>query len=229
MRIFFDIDGTLLDHKYSERAGVLEFYGNHINVFLNLRQEEFYALWCSISDKHFARFLKGEISFKEQRRARIKEVFKLAGIALPDEEADLAFQEYLREYERNWRLFYDVMPCLESLKKEHTLGIISNGDLEQQLYKLERMHIRDYFDIVVAAGDIGVSKPDRRIFEIACEKSGVSSDQAYYIGDDFKTDIIACQDAGMKGIWLNRNNDVCEAGNITTVFSLETLEPFDFK
>jgi len=25
MRIFFDIDGTLLDHKYSERAGVLEF------------------------------------------------------------------------------------------------------------------------------------------------------------------------------------------------------------
>ena len=156
-------------------------------------------------------------------------MFKLAGIALPDEEADLAFQEYLREYERNWRLFYDVMPCLESLKKEHTLGIISNGDLEQQLYKLERMHIRDYFDIVVAAGDIGVSKPDRRIFEIACEKSGVSPDQAYYIGDDFKTDIIACQDAGMKGIWLNRNNDVCEAGNITTVFSLETLEPFDFK
>ena len=38
MRIFFDIDGTLLDHKYSERAGVLEFYGNHINVFLKLRQ-----------------------------------------------------------------------------------------------------------------------------------------------------------------------------------------------
>lgn len=58
--------------------------------------------------------MKGEISFKEQRREKIKEVFNLAGIALPDEEADLAFQEYLREYEQNWRLFYDVMPCLES-------------------------------------------------------------------------------------------------------------------
>lgn len=229
MRIFFDIDGTLLDHKFSERAGVLEFYRNHINAFPDLRQEEFYVLWCGISDKHYAKFLRDEISFQEQRRERIKEVFDIAGIALPNEDADLAFKEYLREYERSWRLFDDVMPCLEFLKKEHRLGIISNGDLEQQLFKLERMQIRDYFDIVVASGDIGVSKPERRIFEIACEKSVVSPDQAYYIGDDLKTDIIACQEAGMKGIWANRNNLVCEDGNIRTVFSLETLESFDFK
>ena len=49
MRAFFDIDGTLLDHKLSERAGVFEFYRNHINVFRNLREEEFYKLWCGIS------------------------------------------------------------------------------------------------------------------------------------------------------------------------------------
>ena len=228
MRIFFDIDGTLLDHKYSERAGVLEFYCNHNNAFSKIRQEEFYVLWCSISDRHFDRFLRGEISFVEQRRERTKEVFCVAGITLPNEQADLEFREYLEVYERNWRLFQDVIPCLESLKKEHKLGIISNGDLEQQLYKLERMGIRDFFDIVVTAGDIGVSKPDPRIFAMACEKGGVSPDQAYYIGDDFTTDIIACQDAGMKGIWINRNNSVCEDGNARTVFSLETLERFDF-
>lgn len=208
MRIFFDIDGTLLDHKFSERAGVLEFYRNHVNALPDLSQEEFYALWCGISDKHFARFLRGEISFQEHRRERIKEVFDIAGIAIRSEDAELAFKDYLREYEQNWRLFDDAMPCLECLKKEHRLGIISNGDLEQQLYKLEKMQIRDYFDIVVASGDIGVSKPDRRIFEIACEKGGVRPNQAYYIGDDFKIDIIACQDAGMKGIWANRNNVV---------------------
>jgi len=58
-----------------------------MRIFPDLRQEEFYALWCSISDKHFVRFLKGEISFQEQRQARIKEVFNPVGITLPDEGA----------------------------------------------------------------------------------------------------------------------------------------------
>jgi len=229
MRIFFDIDGTLFDHKFSERAGVLEFYRKHINVFKNLRHEEFYELWCGISDKHFARFLRREISFEEQRRERIIDMFNTAGIVLTNEEADLTFKEYLQQYEQNWRLYEDVMPCLEGLKRENKLGIISNGDLGQQLYKLERMKIRDYFDIVITSGDIGISKPDRRIFEIACEKSGVCPDLAYYIGDDCKTDIIACQDAGMRGIWVNRNHVPYKYGNFRTVFSLGALETMDFK
>ncbi|KLU63351.1 hypothetical protein CEB3_c02750 [Peptococcaceae bacterium CEB3] len=130
MRIFFDIDGTLLDHRSSERAGVLELYTKHINAFRDFTRGEFCSLWCDISEKHFARFLKGEISFKKQRQERIIEVFNIAGILLTHEEADLAFLDYLQEYERNWRLFDDAMFCLEVMKKEHKLGIISNGYLE---------------------------------------------------------------------------------------------------
>ncbi|KLU63352.1 pyrimidine 5'-nucleotidase YjjG [Peptococcaceae bacterium CEB3] len=90
------------------------------------------------------------------------------------------------------------------------------------------MKIRYYFDIIVAAGDIGVSKPERRIFEVACEKSGVSPDQAYYIGDDLKTDIIACQDSGMKGILINRYGIVNDDDSIKVVSSLRELEFYDF-
>lgn len=38
--IFFDLDGTLLDHKSAEYAGVMAFY-KHFQVFHNQNEEDF--------------------------------------------------------------------------------------------------------------------------------------------------------------------------------------------
>ncbi len=228
MRIFFDIDDTLLDHQSSERAGAKAFYHKHSNTFRNLSQEDFYLLWHDVTEKHFTRFLRGEIDFQRQRQERIFEVFSTVGIKLSDDEADLTYRDYQQEYVQNWRLFDDVLLCLENLRKRHDLGIISNGDLKQQSYKLERMGIRDYFDIVVTASDVGVPKPEQRIFEVACERCQVSPDQTYYIGDDLRSDVLACREAGMKGIWINRLGLVNDHADIIAVASLKALEFYDF-
>lgn len=52
MMVFFDIDGTLLDHKSAEFTGVKLFYQNYRNFF-GMDFNEFYSLWCKLSEKNF--------------------------------------------------------------------------------------------------------------------------------------------------------------------------------
>lgn len=220
--IFFDLDGTLLDHKSSEWFGVKAFYSEYKHETMQ-DEETFYKLWCQVSDKHFKRYLKGEISFNQQRIERMREVFAYSGINLSDKDSEIRFATYLNKYEQNWKPFDDVIPCLKELRG-YKLGIISNGDLEQQSLKLERLGIKDYFVSIVTAGEVGVAKPDSNLFEIACSRVNEWPKDCYYIGDDLKTDILSCREIGMHGIWLNRNNGQLVFSDINMINSLKNLQ-----
>lgn len=220
--IFFDLDGTLLDHKSSEYLGVKEFYNSYKEYF-EFEEEVFYKYWRQISDKHFNMYLNGKITFKEQRVERIKELFMLSGIEFSDEVAQSTFNNYLRIYESNWRPFSDVIPCLQKLVG-YKLGIVSNGDLEQQLLKLHKIGIKKYFSTIVTSGEVGISKPNTKLFDIACKRVNEFPQNCYYIGDDLKLDILPCIEIGMRGIWINRNNRQTGLDGIKTIFSLEDLE-----
>ncbi len=222
--IFFDLDGTLLDHKQSEYLGVKAFYKENLEYF-NIDEDGFYKLWCKISQKNFKRYLDGEISFIQQRNERIKDIFSEADLQINDIEAEKKFQTYLINYEKSWKPYEDVIPCLRSLQN-YRLGIISNGDYNQQLLKLERMGIKDFFEIIITAGDVGVAKPDIKIFEIASETAKECPENCYYVGDDYKTDILPCGQIGITGIWLNREKENHDISNIKMVYGLADLEKY---
>jgi putative hydrolase of the HAD superfamily len=219
--IFFDLDDTLFDHKGAEYSAVKASYYEY-GVFNHYNEDEFYKLWFKIARKYFNKYLNSEFSFQQQRLERVKEVFYLANIALDDVEAQQKFDIYKRKYEENWKAFDDVVPCLEDLK-DYRLGIISNGDLKQQTFKLEKIGIKDFFEIIVTAGDIGVSKPDTKILEIACKRAGKKPEDCLYIGDDLKTDILPCGNINMKSIWLNRQGESTGIKGVATIESLSEL------
>lgn len=199
--IFFDIDGTLLDHDRAERIGAMGFLKKHTNE-LQFSDTEFVKLWYNLSSKYFKKFLTKELSFKEQRRMRIKDLFSQQ---LSDEQADSKFCIYLELYKQNWLAFEDVIPCLLELKQlGFRIGIISNGNYMQQLEKLNDMGIRHYFDCVITSSEIGVAKPNAIIFQEACRQANVQIQECYYIGDRLETDAIGSINAGMNGIWINR-------------------------
>jgi putative hydrolase of the HAD superfamily len=202
--IFFDLDGTLLDYKGAEYLAAQAFYNEFRYLGnWNCSQNEFYEKWCMIAKKHYTRFLRGELSFKQQQIERVKELFNGE---IKDHEAAELFQVYVENFERNWRPFDDVIPCLEKLDG-HRLGVITNGELNQQKLKLERIGILDYFEVVVASGDVGFAKPDPRIFEIACEMTGTDLNEMMYIGDDVATDIVPCEACKITCIWINRRKE----------------------
>jgi putative hydrolase of the HAD superfamily len=221
MFVFFDIDGTLVDYKYAEKAGAIEFHRKHVEVF-KLAEEEFINVWADLAQKHFKRYLSKEISFSDQRRCRIKELFGTIGIELTDQEADFKFGAYLSYYRTKFKPFDDVMQCLNQLK-DIQLGVISNGDYKHQIDKLERVGLIDYFSIVVTSGEVGYSKPDKRIFIEACNRVSKAPSECYYVGDDFGIDILGSNTAGMKGILINRKQEVTDYKNITNINSLNAL------
>lgn len=200
--IFFDIDDTLLDNQGAETAAALEFHQLYSNVFPE-SSDKFAYNWRMITEKHVQRYLSGELSFQDQRRERLKELFSHDRI-LTDIEADNIFQRYLDAYERNWRLFPDVKPCLVQLSGTK-LGVISNGDSSQQRQKLTATDILDRFSVVTISEDVGISKPDAKIFLEACRIAEVSPSECWHIGDNLEADYKGSLSAGLKGIWLNRN------------------------
>lgn len=203
MMIFFDIDGTLVDHKGAERAAAIAFQRDHAEVFPE-SVEAFITRWQVVAEEHVRRYLAGEVSFQGQRRARIRELF--AGhSSLTEAEADRLFAGYLKKYEEQWSLYPDVLPCLTELEGQR-LGIISNGDSGQQREKLRNLRIADRFSIVLISGDINCAKPAVEIFHRACKAAQEEPGMCVYVGDDFDADAIGSRRAGMTGVWLNRCN-----------------------
>ncbi|MFT8320980.1 MAG: HAD family hydrolase [Bacillus sp. (in: firmicutes)] len=218
--IFFDIDGTLVNHELAERVGAQEFYDKY-KEDLSMEDNEFPSLWISWSHAYYAKFLAGELSFQEQRRMRIKELF---GKQITDQEADSLFQEYLHFYKTNWTAYPDAATCLQQLKKiGYKLGVISNDDYQQQVEKLHYTGLLAYFDQVNTSSELGISKPDKDIFIKASKQANVRTGECIYIGDNLKIDALASTNAGMKGIWLNRTEEKSVYPGILMLPSLDRL------
>ena len=102
---------------------------------------------------------------------------------------------------------------------------ITNGSTQRQKAKIINTNLNSCFDIIIISEEVGFSKPDKRIFELALNKLNVQSEAALFVGDDIEKDIGGCQNANIKGIWFNpymMNNDT-EIKPNAEINSLEKL------
>lgn len=197
MIVFFDIDDTLLDDRAATRAGVTAL---HRLTADTVPFHDLVSRWTAAIERHFPRYLAGEVSYEGQRRDRVRDAIDAN---LTDAVADRLYAEYFGAYEQAWTVFDDVLPCLEALQG-HRLGIISNGHREQQRRKLDRTKIADRFDSILISDDCSWSKPSPEIFLHACRMANVAPADAVYVGDRYDVDASAARRAGLTGIWLDR-------------------------
>lgn len=107
--------------------------------------------------------------------------------------------EYWKSTFKGHKIIPGVITIVRELKsKGILLGIISNrrrehvlGDQEMEFYPL--------FDVVVYSYEIGIIKPDERIYKIALERVNVSAIESLFI-DDKEENVRAAQALGMDGI-----------------------------
>jgi putative hydrolase of the HAD superfamily len=198
--IFFDIDGTLIDHATASAAASLRLF-DYFSAEIPFPREEFPTIWETALMKHFNRFCRGEISIWEQRRARIRDVF--ANPALTEEECDTRYRIFIKHYESLTQPFDDAAPCLAKLEAKR-LGIISNGAREQQIGKLKRAGLLSHFSVMVFSEDVGLGKPAAAIFLEACRQAGENPADCVHIGDDLTADVHASIAVGFSPIWLDR-------------------------
>jgi putative hydrolase of the HAD superfamily len=219
--VVFDIDDTLIDHLGAEFQASLVFLASFRDV-LPYTEAEFPQVWHDTAELHFGAFLRGECEYQEQRRRRMRAFF---GAAISETEADDLFDVYATGYEANWRLFPDVLPCLETLRERgHTLAIISNNGNAQSRGKLDRMGLLDHFADVVTPDIAGVSKPQPGIFATACQRLKATPALCFYVGDKLDSDARGAAGAGWRGVWINRTGaDTDGVDDVTVIDDLRVL------
>ncbi|QPZ39306.1 HAD family hydrolase [Paramicrobacterium chengjingii] len=210
----FDLDDTLLDHRGAVVRGIRSHLDSLGPPYTDADIDGV-SLWHDLEDAHYHRYLTGELTFAEQRRARALAFAAAHGVTLADHDADAWFDSYFVHYRDSWRLFDDALPCLDAVTSAGAKrGVITNGDPDFQRVKFERTGLTDRFEHVIASGAVGVSKPDPAIFRLACERFGVQPSEALYVGDRLMTDAVGAARAGLTGVWLNRFGDDLPEGAI---------------
>lgn len=103
-----------------------------------------------------------------------------------------------------WRAYDDVAAAFERLAKRGiAVGIISNWDRRLEGL-LGGLGLGGYLSTVVSSASVGLHKPDPRIFELACERLGVSAKDAAHVGDHHYADIVGASAVGMTPVLIDR-------------------------
>ncbi len=78
----------------------------------------------------------------------------------------------------------EVVKIIASLKNKYRLALLSNSPSAYLRKILDDNDLAKYFDEVVVSSEVGLVKPDRRIFDLVISRLGVNLAEALFIDDN---------------------------------------------
>ena len=113
----------------------------------------------------------------------------------------------LNDYHRQFNLWElippVVVPALEALRAMGLrLTVVSNANGTLRAH-LERLQLARWFDCVLDSCELGVEKPDPRLFEIALERSGARPESTIHVGDLYHVDVVGARAVGLRAVLLD--------------------------
>ncbi len=260
--VLFDIDDTLLPDEAAADAAILAVaqYARAIHntppedlrqAVRRIARQKFRAHPLFPADGNFdvsswealsSTFAGDDAEMTELRawapRFRLEvwfEALAACGVADPMLAEQLACL-YPIERRNRYVPYDDVLPVLDELRHRYRLAAVTNGPCDLQCEKISRSGLQSYFPVRVISREVGVRKPDPRIFAIALERLGVDAADAVFVGDSPKHDIAGASAVGMKTVWLRRDGaagtkpvaqgggmEAAEAGADATIHTLNQL------
>lgn len=224
--VLFDLDDTLVDHRGAADRGVRTWLGSLGLAGSEAELEEHVDRWFALEARHYERCQRGEISYVEQRRIRIRSFLKGWDLA-DDAVADDTYAGFLACYQAAWRAFGDAVDAVEkALGAGLRVAILTNGERPIQERKVRRTGLSRLGVPVFASSDLPAAKPDRRAYHAACARLGVEPARVAMVGDSLRHDVLGAQAAGLTGILLDRHGWAGrrrEAAAVTRIRSLDEL------
>jgi len=200
----FDLDDCLFDSSgLSERARIKGLEAM-INLGLKIEREkaikivqEIVKEYGSNSSKHYNYFirrlnqLENDIDF-----ISYNDQYKYIASAV------MAYHE---EKIKSIKLYEDVKDCILNLKKlSIKTAIITDGIPIKQYEKILRLKVDKLIDLVVISDEIGIKKPNPKLFKYFLEKFQVKGPETIYIGDRIDMDIIPANLNEIYSVLLHR-------------------------
>lgn len=191
--ILFDADETLFSFRsFGGLQKVLARYGLEFN-------EQDYATFQAVNQRLWIAYQNQEIDAEGLQRQRFS---RLA--ALTDEDP-LKLNALLMEEMALLSLpLENTVATLQALQGKCKMGIITNGFNAMQQKRLDNTQTAPFFELLVVSENVGIAKPDKRIFEYAFAQMGnVDKRRILMVGDTLSSDIVGGQNAGIDTCWFN--------------------------
>lgn len=145
------------------------------------------------------------------RKIALTENFQdLVGLATrlkPDHHLDLAnYEMEIKNEAASSTLYSESKNVLEKLRNRNLKrGLISNlaSPYKKPFFELE---LNEYFNEIIFSCDVGLRKPDPRIYKLMIQRLGIDPSAALMTGDKLHADVSGPKSIGMNAILLDRNN-----------------------
>ncbi len=205
--LLLDLDGTLVNTPEANRAGIAAAAGEALSragipaaEWRAANAQAFTFVWATAEQA----WLGGQASSEDVSAGVYQHTLLSVG-------ADLSLVPHLvRAHQRalsDALAAYDDVPSVLSAASANgvRLAVITNGPSILQRHTLAATGLAHRLDAIIIAAELGVSKPDKRIFDAALAAIGTRPDRAWHVGDSLTHDVAGAQAAGIRAIWINRD------------------------
>lgn len=118
-----------------------------------------------------------------------------------------AMSQVIREYFGGDRLDTVLLDYIRTLHQHYKTGIISNALDDTRPIIEGRWGMGDAFDVIIISAEVGVMKPDPRIFQIALQALGTQPSEAVFV-DDSAHNVEGARAVGMLAIQFRNPEQV---------------------
>jgi HAD superfamily hydrolase (TIGR01549 family) len=221
--VLFDLDDTLFDHRHAARLALQRLHAAQA-CFRAIAFDEFErAHACHLEELH-EQVLDGRLGLDAARRERFRRLFEGAGMPADVALVEDAAAAYRQGYLSARQAIAGAAALLPLVRQRAQVAIVSNNLLDEQQEKLRYCGLAEHVDLLVVSEEVGVSKPDPRIFHITLDRLGCAAADAIMIGDSWSADIAGARAAAIHAIWFNRLG-VPAPEPASGVVELRSLEP----
>ena len=202
--IFFDLDHTLWDYDLNSKIALTRLF----EVY-SLQSLGIYPLEKFISSFHKANlvvwdlFEESSLNRDQLRNKRMELVFE--DFDLDTQVLEGFHEDYYLMCSQSPHLIHGAIELLETLNKNYSLHIITNGFDDAQFNKLKNSGLKPYFKTVTTSEMAKSKKPEKAYFEYALNQANASPENSLVIGDGWRTDVAGAISYGLKVIWFNQH------------------------
>ncbi len=189
--IFFDFWGTLVENG-EERSPVKQ-----VKYFLRLRDMDF--------SEYIVKF---EEAFMTKPYEDLKQAFHAVTKEFNLNPPDFVYDKMIGMWNKNTILaktYEETVEVLEELKKDYKLILIANTDSFSVASVVEKFDLKKYFDEIVFSCETGKLKSDKASFGAVLKKLKIKKTEALMVGDSIESDMKSAENAGIKGMLVDRH------------------------
>ena len=220
--VLFDINNTLIPTRAIWQQALDAVAARLAGAHPGVSAAVIASAYTSTSDRlwgDYHRTLAPLGSHTAARRHVWDTALREAGIALTARQLTDHVDDFAHRQMRAIRPVAATVEAFRRLAAVYQLGVVTNGDADQQHAKLEQAGLDGYFETVVCALGNGRRKPHPAPFLRACQDLAVRPEQCLYVGDEWSADIVGARAAGLHPVWITPTGQPPPGSAPTTRFT----------